>query len=53
MAAGVALVLSGPKSLGIICIGAYGGGIGLGGPGGKSDGGGSESGTAQRDAELA
>jgi fucose permease len=29
MAAGLALLLSGPKILGIICIGAYGGGLGL------------------------
>lgn len=29
MATGLALLLSGPKSLGIICIAAYGGGIGL------------------------
>src|SRR5215469_6299503 len=29
MAVGVAFLLSGPKALGVLCIGAYGGGLGL------------------------
>ena len=47
------LLLAGPKALGILCIAAYGGGLGLAVPAANLAGGGSESEAAQRDAESA